>query len=404
MRFEPLSPSYLADPYATLAEARAEAAVAYAPDIDMWVVTRMADVEAVFMDPETFSASIAQDPLMPVCDEAKAVLAQGFNPLRTLSNASPEMHRRTRPQAQKGFSNRRMALMETVVRERAAGFVVDFLASGSSASGDLVAGVAFPLPAVTIFRLIGFPPEDTEQIKAWAGDRLAFSWGKPTAEQQTAIARQMLAYWRYCQDFVTKRFDEPGDDFTTDLIAEHRADPEGLSLDEIRSIIYGLSFAGHETTTNLISNTLRNLLADRAQWATVCANPALAARAVEETLRFDTSVITWRRLTTRPVTIDGVEVPEGARLLLLLGGANRDPARFPEPDSFDISRANSRQHVSFGKGAHYCLGAQLARMEAKAVIEELARRVPQVTLQPDQSYAVHPNVTFRGPQQLWLSW
>ena len=402
MRFEPLSPEYLADPYPVLGSVREDAPVVYAPDIDMWIVTRVADVEAVFMDPVTFSASIAQDPLMPVCEAAKAVLAQGFNPLRTMSNAEPEMHRRTRPQAQKGFSKRRMALMEAVVRNRAASFVSDFLGGGSP--GDLVAGVAFPLPAVTIFRLIGFPPEDTELIKAWASDRLAFSWGKPTPDQQTAIAQQMLEYWRYCQNFVTTRFEQPSDDFTSDLVAEHRADPEALTLDEIRSIIYGLSFAGHETTTNLISNTVRNLLTHRDEWDKVCTDPAQSAGAVEETLRFDTSVITWRRLATRDVVIGGVDVPAGARLLLSLGGSNRDAARFRDPDNFDIARSNARQHVSFGKGSHYCLGASLARTEVQAVIEELARLTPHVALVPDQHLSFHPNVSFRGPQQLWLSW
>ena len=119
---------------------------------------------------------------------------------------------------------------------------------------------------------------------------------------------------------------------------------------------------------------------------------------------FRSSVITWRRLATRDVVIGGVDVPAGARLLLSLGGSNRDAARFRDPDNFDIARSNARQHVSFGKGSHYCLGASLARTEVQAVIEELARLTPHVALVPDQHLSFHPNVTFRGPQQLWLSW
>ncbi len=400
--FCPLSPSYLADPYPEMASARDDGPVFYAPDIDMWIVTRIADVEAIFMDPYTYSASIAQEPLAPVSPEAVAVLAGRFTPLRTMSNSDPEPHARIRARTQKGFSNRRMALMAEVVRERTVALVDAFLASGST--GDLVEGVAFPLPAITIFRLIGFPEADTEMLKEWCGDRLAFTWGRPTPSEQAAIAEKMVRYWQYCERFVATRLAEPADDYTSDLLAEHRRDPDGITPAEITSVIYGLSFAGHETTTNLISNTMRNLLDDPARWASVVADVGLAAAAVEETLRFDTSVITWRRLVTKDVLIGGTPVPAGARLLLLLAGANRDPARFVEPEVFDISRTNSRQHVSFGKGIHFCLGATLARIEARSVVEELAQRAPGLVLVPDQKLDFHANVTFRGPKRLYVTW
>ena len=184
----------------------------------------------MFMDPETFSARIAQDPLSPLTDETKAILADGFNPRRTMSNAEPDIHVRTRAHAQKGFSNRRIALMEELIREPA-GEMIEAMAAGASPA-DLVAALSFPLPARTIFRFIGFPDTDTEMLKAWCRNRLPFSWGRPEARLQAEIARNMVGYWRYCQDFVRQRLVEPADDFTSDLLAVHAQDPSALSVEE----------------------------------------------------------------------------------------------------------------------------------------------------------------------------
>jgi cytochrome P450 len=126
--------------------------------------------------------------------------------------------------------------------------------------------------------------------------------------------------------------------------------------------------------------------------------------AVEEVLRYDSSQISWRRITTRPATVGGVELPAGAKILLLFASANHDPERFADPDTFDLHRPNARHHISFGKGIHFCLGSAMARMEARVVVEVLAQRLPSVRLVEPQSLRVHPNVQFRGPEELWLTW
>jgi cytochrome P450 len=175
-----------------------------------------------------------------------------------------------------------------------------------------------------------------------------------------------------------------------------------MSALEITSVIYGLSFAGHETTTNLTSNAVRRLLENREQWKALCADPSLIPNAVEEVLRYDTSVISWRRITTKPVQIGGVDIPAGAKLLLLLGGTGRDAERFADPARFDVHREDAGRHLAFGKGTHFCLGAPLARMEARIVLELLTAAAPDLELMPDQRFDFPPNVSFRGPQQLWL--
>jgi len=210
----------------------------------------------------------------------------------------------------------------------------------------------------------------------------------------------MAAYRGYIRDLVGLKVREPGDDLATDLIAIHDEAPDRLTLEEVSSILFSLSIAGHETTTGLISNTARRLLEDPVRWAEVVTKPELIPGAVEESLRYDPSVTVWRRVTTRPVTLGGVDLPEGARLFLWLAAAGRDAAAFAEPDRFDVHRPGAERHLAFGKGLHFCLGANLAKLEAQIAVAELARRYPHLRLAPDQELTFHPNISFRGPQAL----
>jgi cytochrome P450 len=263
-----------------------------------------------------------------------------------------------------------------------------------------VAALAFPLPANIVFSLMGVPEDDYGQLKQWCGYRAALSWGRPAPEDQVEIATSMAAYRRYMRHLVGLKVAAPGDDLASDLIAIHDEAPDRLTLDEIASILFSLSFAGHETTTGLISNTVRHLLEDPSRWAEIAEQPDLIPQAVEESLRYDPSVAVWRRVTTRPVTLAGVSLPEGARLFLWLAAAGRDHAAFPEPDRFDLHRPDAERHLAFGKGLHYCLGANFGRLEAQIAIAELARRYPRLRLAPGQEFTFHPNISFRGPQVL----
>ncbi|MEO1064029.1 MAG: cytochrome P450 [Actinomycetota bacterium] len=400
--FDPFAAGYLADPYPTFAELRA-APPGYVEDLDMWVVSRHADVEAVFRDPETFSAAIAQDPLLPLDQAAIDVLATGFRPIKTMSNLDGPEHTRIRRHNQVGFSPKRLRAMEPIVRTTAVELIESMRSGGGPA--DLVAGLTFPMPASIIFALLGFPPEDTEMLKGWCGDRMAFSWGHPTPAEQVQIAHDLVAYWGYCERHIERRLAERGDDFTSDLLRIHLDDPTAISLHEVTHVVYGLSFAGHETTTNLLSNTVRRCLEDRSIWERLLGDRDAISGAVDEGLRHDSSVIAWRRVTTTATEVGGTALPEGAKLLLLLGAANRDDAVFPEPDAFDVDRTDAgRRHLSFGWGKHYCLGATLAKVEVAVVLDELLERMPALSLVPGQELEFHPNVSFRGPRTLVVDW
>jgi cytochrome P450 len=396
--FDPLAPEYLDDPYAVMAALPlAETPVFYAPSIGYHVVTRHADIAQVFDDPATYSAAAAQLPLVPLSPEAQQILlAGGHKPQPSMVSLDEPEHGRLRRPTARAFAVKRVNDMRPMIR-RVAGQLLDGAAAGEF---DLVGELAFPLPATIVFSLLGAPEADHAQLKQWCGYRAALGWGRPRPEDQVEIATHMAAYRGYLRQLVERKVFARGDDLTSDLLAIHDEDPARLTVAEIASIAFSLSFAGHETTTGLIGNTVRRLLEDPGRWDAVVRDPDLIAAAVDETLRFDPSVPVWRRVTTRAVVLAGVALPAGARLFLWLAAANRDPAVFPAPERFDLRRDNADQHLAFGRGLHYCLGAHLGKVETRIVLEELVRRFPRLRLAPGQQLTFHPNISFRGPQRL----
>jgi cytochrome P450 len=397
--FDPLAPEFLADPYTIMASLPGgKAPVFYAPSIGYYVVTRYDAVAQVFGDPATYSAAVAQAPLVPIIPEAQQILlAGGHKPQPTMVSLDEPEHARLRRPAARAFSMKRVTAMVPAIEATTARLldVVD-----GSDEFDLVETLAFPLPANIVFSLMGVPAEDFARLKQWCGYRAALAWGRPAPEDQVEIATSMAAYRKYLRDLVDLKAREPGDDLASDLIAIHREAPERLTLDEIASILFSLSFAGHETTTGLIGNAVRRLLEDPGRWTEIVAHPDLIPGAIDETLRYDPSVPVWRRVTTRPVTLAGVDLPAGARLFLWLAAAGRDTEAFDRPGDFDMSRTDAAHHLAFGKGLHYCLGANLGKLEAQIAVTELARRYPALRLAPDQQLSFHPNISFRGPQVL----
>lgn len=400
--FDPLAPNFLADPFAVLAALPVdEQPVFYAPSIDYYVVTRHVDIAEIFRDTASYSAAAAQLPLVQLEPAAARILLDGgHKPQPSMVSLDQPGHTRLRRPATRAFTAARVQAMAPEIRLRVDALLDDV---GDASPFDLVEALCFPLPADTIFSLMGVPRGDYPKLRAWCGSRAALAWGRLAPDEQVDIATNLVAYRRYLRALVDAKADQRGDDFTSDLLEIHREDPDRLSLDEIASILFSLSFAGHETTNYLIGNTVRRLLEDPERWQCIVADPSLVPGAVEETLRFDPSVPVWRRLATRPVTLGGVEVPEGAKLFLWLAAAGRDPRVFDDPDSFDLGRPDAKAHLAFGgRSIHLCLGANLGRLEATIAVEHLAARYPNLSL-PEQQIPFHPNISFRGPQRLLVA-
>lgn len=399
--FNPWSEEYLADPYPFYARARAEAPVFYNAPTDLWMVSRYDDIWAVLRDPARFSAGNATSPVMAFTPEAQRILLEGGYTLKpALTNNDPPGHTRVRGHINRAFSARRINQLEPRIRDYADRLIAAFVAAGRA---DLIHQFAYPLPIQVVFRLIGIPEEDMDRIKEWCGQRVRFIFGKVSPEEQAACARNLVEFWRYIKDFCELRRREPQDDLTSELAAIASRDESLLDMHEVASVVMGLGFAGHETTTNMIGSSVLHLL-NSGEWARLAANPALVENAVEELLRYDGSVPVWRRVAKEAVELGGATIPAGGKIALLLGSANRDESHFAQPDTFDIERADARDHFAFGKGIHFCIGAALGRLEIRIALERLARRLPNLRLTPNQRIEYIPTLSFRGPQQLLIEW
>lgn len=401
--FTPFLSSYLQNPYPALEKLNAERPIFYSTELQSLVVTRMAQILEIFKNPDVFSSANVQDPVFPLCDRALKVLAaKDFNPVAVMSNRQAPGHARIRKYTREGFSGRRMRILEPYIRKLSYALIDHMLARGPPI--EVVSALTHPLPGRIIFRLIGFPESDDAQLMRWTANRLSFTWGKPSDDEQVEIAENMLHYWRYCRDFVARRTESRADDLTSELLAAHGESPDELGYREVESIIYGLSFAGHEIVSNFIANSLLCLLPDRNRWEALCTDSSLIPKALEEVLRFESPQTSWRRIATRDTRIGDVDVPAGTQIFLSLGAANHEADLFPSPSDFDMHRQNAGKHISFGHGIHFCLGARLARLEGQIAIESLTDRIPGLRLVAGQELRYSPNITFRGPRALHVEW
>jgi cytochrome P450 len=394
-----MDPEFLSVPFPYLSEMRLQTPVFYAPEVNLYFVTRYSDTEQIFLDRDTttYSAGNASSPVWAPCPAAAEVL-KAVPLIPTLNNADPPRHGYMRTAVLKGLTPRRIAAMEPVLR-RITEELVDRLVEQPVA--DLMSGLAVPLPGYAGFSLLGFPEADWDMVKAWCRGRVQLTYGRLPDDEQLQVAQTVVSFWNYCEEHVALREREPGNDMTTELIeyASRQPDEEMSRLDVVR-IVYALALAGHDSTTAAIGGGLRYLIGNPDQWAMVVADRALIPKAVEEMLRFDPPILGQRRIALRDIEIGGVSIPAGSQLMLTVASAHRDEEKFENPDVFDVTREGARAHLSFGKGAHLCLGAPLARLEMKVMLEVLADRLPGMRLVPEQDIRVVPNLVFRNLERL----
>lgn len=393
---EPLDPQFLSSPFAYFDRQREAGPVFYVPEIDLYFVTRYADVERIFLDPATFGAANASSPIWAPCAAAAHILA-AVPKKPTLNNADPPRHAPMRRAVLKAMTPRRIAAMEPVLRSVARRLISEM---SSRPTADLVADLAFPLPGYAAFSLLGFPESDWDMVKQWCRKRVQITYGRLGDDEQVRIARTVVAFWNYCDAHVSLRENEPADDFTSDLLAYAADRPGEVSRLDIVTIVYAMALAGHDTTTAALTSGLRHLLAERDQWNALVADRSLIPNAVEEMLRFDPPILGHRRVALRDCEVDGVAIPKGAQLFLTFASAHRDELQFDAADEFDVGRENARSHLSFGKGVHLCVGAPLARLEMKVALELLAEATPDLRLVAGQEFTVVPNLVFRSLETL----
>ena len=398
-QFDPLD---LSDPFPLLAQAQLEEPIFYNADIDYWVVTRYEDVKDIFKEHDTFTAANTITPIVPFSAEVQSMLAEGnYTPVPVLSNNVPPDHTRIRKLVNKLFLPRRMRHFEPAIRQMARERIEGLLEQGQA---DIVAALTYDFPAYVLFHVLGVPDEDVPQVKAWSDNRIELYYGRPIPQEQIERTKGLVPFWHYVVNLVKRKIETPTDDLTSDLIRMRNGDDSVLTINEIASCMITLLVAGHETTTAQLTNGLLHWLSQRDQWQQLCDQPELIPQAVEEMMRYDPSVCAWRRFVVQDSVINGIEIPAGANLLLMLNAANRDEAIFPEPDVIDMTRQNVKDHLAFGYGIHYCVGAPLARLEMSVLFEEMTRLMPSLRLVPGQSLNYMRNISFRGPLQLDVVW
>lgn len=399
--FNPFEAGFHEDPYRQYALLRTHDPVhetAFGP----FVLTRYRDVFAVLRD-----ASLSVEDRNLVMQQREAVAAvlaedpdraERNRGSRAMLNLDPPDHTRIRGLVAKVFTPRRIERLRAHVQA-----LVDEALDRVAPTGemDVIDDLAFPLPFTVISEMLGMPEANRDQVRTWSGDlvkildpvldaddvRRAFA----ASDQLDELLADVLAWKRQ----------HPADDLLSALLAvEDGADV--LSPEELRDQVVLLYLAGHETTVNLIGNGVLALLRHPEQLARLQADPSLDGPAVDELLRYDCPVQNSRRITRRDLVIDGTTIPAGTMVLTILGSANRDPEQWgPTADQLDLSRSGAGQHVAFGSGTHYCLGASLARLEGQVAIGSLVRRLPDLHL-TDEPLAYNGRLTLRGLEHLPL--
>ena len=381
LHYSPYDYAIHEDPYPTYARLRDEAPLYRNDELDFWALSRHDDVLAAFRNPaqlsNRFGVSLDPSAYGPSAHRSMSFLAM-----------DPPAHTRMRSLVSKAFTPRRVAALEDGVRRLAVEHIEAAVAAGGF---DFVADFAGLLPMDVISEMIGVPRPDRPELRRLADllvHREEGLFDVPPAGMEAALT---LA--GYFAAMVAERRRRPGDDLTSALLGAE-ADGDRLDDDEIISFLFLLVVAGNETTTKLLANAWYWAWRHPAERAKVFADPNRIPDWVEETLRFDTSSQMLLRVTTGDVELCGQNVGDGERVLLLVGSANRDPRCFAEPDRYDIGRDTTKL-VSFGSGRHFCLGAALARLEARVGLEELLRRVDDYDIDEAGARRVH-SINVRG--------
>ena len=395
--FNPMAAGFRENPYPFYRRLRETDPFHKSRAADGFVLSRHADVMAVLRDPE-FSSDERNQTRFPrmVARMARAGVPDPYkDDSMSMLRLDPPDHTRLRGLVAKAFTPRAVERMRPRVEQTLKELVESRPAHGAM---ELVREFAAPLPVRAIAEMLGIPPEDHERFRHWS-DEIVRSLGDGTIEDRLAAERARGELGRYFEAIVAARRIAPRDDLISAL-AEAEESGDRLRLSEMFATLVLLLVAGNETTTNLITNSMLALLQNPEQLELLRRSPERIPAALEELLRFDSPVQLTSRIVTRDRELNGQPLRRGQQLVLLLGAANRDPAAFADPERLDVTRTDVR-HLSFSHGIHFCLGAQLARLEGTLALEALVTLYPKITL-PPQKLVWRNNTILRGPKELWL--
>jgi cytochrome P450 len=374
--FDPYAPGYTANPYAQLARLRQDAPVHWSPAMESWVVLRYDDVRRLSRDKALLGSITNVAPP----EDADGPVRGRRRPEKMMIRRDGPDHTRLRRLVSKVFTPKAIETWRTTAEQ-----IVERQLDTARDHGevDLIADYALPLPAQIISTMLGVPRADIPMLRAWSQSLVRNLDPGVPEDVRKEIDAASRAFFDYLDELVPDKRAHPGSDILTDLIEAEDAG-DNLTDDEIQAQVLLLYIAGHETTVNLIGNGVVALFEHPDNLDRLRTTPELDANAVEEVLRYDSPAQFTRRLVQETFELDGVKIEAGTVIALGLGSANHDPAKWgPTADGFDISRTRANEHLSFGGGPHYCLGANLARLEGRIALPRLVRRFPHLSLRSD---------------------
>jgi cytochrome P450 len=395
--FDPQSPDYLAAPYVQLGALRDQSPAYWSELLDSYIITRYEDVHRLTRHPSLTGSITSGRPVM-TAGSPDGPPRQGRTD-KMMVRRDGEDHTRLRKLVSKVFTPRAVQQW----RQKAESIVDRQLdRAAGQRQIDVIDDYALPLPAQIISEMLGVPQDDIPKLRDWSRKMVTNLEPLHTEDEMEAIRTAAKSMFGYLEELIQDKRAHPADDILSGLI---RAEEAGDCLDdeEIQAQVMLLYIAGHETTVNLIGNGLTLLLRFPEQLDRLRADPALDANAVEEVLRFESPAQFTRRVTPAPISIGDETIPEGSLLSLALTAANHDPHKWgPSADTFDVARPRANEHVSFGGGPHYCLGASLARMEGQIALPRLVRRFPRMEPAYNEP-AWAPRMMLRGVDRLPVS-
>jgi cytochrome P450 len=390
--FSPSDLGFVENPYPVYAELRERAPVLYHEPTDHWLVSRHADVDALLRDRRFGRTYLHLASYAEMGHPEPPALQDPFWWLITngILDMEPPQHTRVRRLVSKAFTPRTVDRLRPKIQEITDGLVDRVAGAGEF---DLIAEVAEPLPVTVIAELLGVPERDRHLLRPWSAEICLMYELQPSEEYQRRAATASTEFTGYLRALQRERRARPGEDLISEL-AQVVDDGERLTEGELIGTCVLLLNAGHEATVNSTGLGWWSLFRNPGELARLRAEPdALLPTAVEELLRFDTPLQMFERWVLEDVELHGQRIPRGAELGLLYGSANRDPAVFERPDELDLSR-RPNEHVTFGAGIHFCLGAPLARVELQTSFGTLLRRLPQLEVVEEPAWK--PNYILRG--------
>ncbi len=408
--YDPMDREIQQCPFDHYAALRGHGPVFHHEPTGMYFVARHDVVNRVLRDTATFSSvgsNVKTSASSAVMDQVAEIMAQGWPRAETLLTVDPPRHTRYRKLVARTFSARRIATLEDTVREIAIELIDAFPDDGPI---DFHAAFAVSLPVRVIHHTLNMSPDTIDHIKVWSEAANIALGASPSDAARLDAARSQVDAQKYWHAEYLDRLAAPSDDILSDLAHADFDDPDTpdgetrkLEFPEIYGIIKQLMVAGNETTTKFLNETMRMLIERPDVWAALEADPATCIHGlVEEGLRLSSPNQGLFRYVTADTELDGVVIPEGSTLWVMFAAANRDTSVFTDAESFDLSRDNLNEHLAFGKGHHFCIGAPLSRLEGKVAFEELSRRIELPRFAPDNAFEYEPSYILRGLAKLDL--